>query len=231
MPTQHYTTRKNQWLFTTRHSYLKHSIVVCFLGRPLNILDAGYRDDLGQFNEALTMGVFCSIVVTQLKNNSRKNKTFSFFFPTLHKLNYFEEALIVVCISCYISWHMWLMPCWHKEPGHQQPIYWPSSHNSLLPVHQGIQVWRPWLKVCHFTNKISDPSKDKIALSKCFNSLWPSDAIWQHRSGSTLAQVMACFLMAPNQYLNLAWFIISEVLWQSPEGYFTRDTSAISHGN
>ena len=27
-----------------------------------------------------------------------------------------------------------------------------------------------------------------------FNSLWPSDAIWRQRSGSTLAQVMACCL-------------------------------------
>ena len=39
----------------------------------------------------------------------------------------------------------------------------------------------------------------------------PSDAIWQHRSGPTLAQVMACCLMAPNQYLNQRWLIISKV--------------------
>ena len=30
-----------------------------------------------------------------------------------------------------------------------------------------------------------------------FNSLWPSDAIWRCRSGSTLAQVMACCLTTP----------------------------------
>ena len=30
------------------------------------------------------------------------------------------------------------------------------------------------------------------------NSLWPSDTIWRHRSGSTLAQVMACCLTAPS---------------------------------
>ena len=29
-----------------------------------------------------------------------------------------------------------------------------------------------------------------------FNSLWPSDAIWWHRSWSTLARVIACCLMA-----------------------------------
>ena len=45
------------------------------------------------------------------------------------------------------------------------------------------------------------------------NSLWPSDAIWRHKSGSPLAQVMACCLMASSHYLNQYWLIISEVLW------------------
>ena len=48
-----------------------------------------------------------------------------------------------------------------------------------------------------------------------FNSLRPSDTIWRHRSGSTLAQVMACCLTAPSHYLNQYWLIISEVLWDS----------------
>ena len=39
-----------------------------------------------------------------------------------------------------------------------------------------------------------------------FNSLWPSDTIWQQGSGSTLAQVMACYLMAPSHSLNQPWF-------------------------
>ena len=34
------------------------------------------------------------------------------------------------------------------------------------------------------------------------NSLWLSDAIWCHRSVSTLAQVMACCLTAPSHYQN-----------------------------
>ena len=50
------------------------------------------------------------------------------------------------------------------------------------------------------------------------NSSWPSDAKWQHRSGSTLAQVKAHFLMAPSHYLNQCSLIISEVLWPSIEG-------------
>ena len=48
-----------------------------------------------------------------------------------------------------------------------------------------------------------------------FNSLWPNDATWQQRSGSTLAQVMACCLTAPSHYLNQCWLIISEVQWHS----------------
>ena len=64
-----------------------------------------------------------------------------------------------------------------------------------------------------------------------FNSLWPSDTIWQHKSGSTLAQVMAYCLTAPSHYLNQCWLIISKVQWHSSECNFTRDTSAISHWN
>ena len=40
------------------------------------------------------------------------------------------------------------------------------------------------------------------------NSLWPSDAIWWHRSWSTLVQVMACCLTAPSHYLNQCWLIV-----------------------
>ena len=40
-------------------------------------------------------------------------------------------------------------------------------------------------------------------------SLWPSDAIWRHMSVSTLAEVMACCLMAPSHYLNQCWLFIS----------------------
>ena len=60
-----------------------------------------------------------------------------------------------------------------------------------------------------------------------FNSLWPSDAIWRQRSGSTLAQVMACCLRAPSHYLNQYWLIISEVQRHSPGSNFIRDVPTI----
>ena len=40
-------------------------------------------------------------------------------------------------------------------------------------------------------------------------SLWPSDAIWRHRSESTLGQVMAYCLTTPSHYLNQCWLIIT----------------------
>ena len=49
------------------------------------------------------------------------------------------------------------------------------------------------------------------------NSLWPNDAIWRQRSGSTLAQVMAWCLTAPSHYLNQCWFTFSKVHWHSFE--------------
>ena len=66
-----------------------------------------------------------------------------------------------------------------------------------------------------------------ITSSQWVNSLWPSDAIWWHGSGSTLAQVMACCLTAPSHYLNQCWLTISEILWHSPESNFTENTKDI----
>ena len=53
------------------------------------------------------------------------------------------------------------------------------------------------------------------------NTLWLSDAIWWHRSGSALAKVMACCLTVLNLYLNKCWLSISEVLWHWHESNFT----------
>ena len=62
--------------------------------------------------------------------------------------------------------------------------------------------------------KHSEPANNKetnglpTSLWHCsFNSLWPSDAIWRHRSGSTLVQ---------------GWLFISKVLWHSSEDIIIR---------
>ena len=53
------------------------------------------------------------------------------------------------------------------------------------------------------------------------NSLWPRDAIWWHRSGSTLAQVMSCCL-------NQCWLIISEIFWHSLKAFNRKYTRYLS---
>ena len=59
----------------------------------------------------------------------------------------------------------------------------------------------------------------------------PSDAIWRQRSGSKLAQVLACCLTAPSHYLNQCWLIMSNVLWHSSEGIIMRRSEDINQLN
>ena len=51
-----------------------------------------------------------------------------------------------------------------------------------------------------------------------------SEAIRRHRSGSTLAQVMACCLTAPSHYLNQSWLIINGIQWHTFDSKFTEIT-------
>ena len=76
-------------------------------------------------------------------------------------------------------------------------------------------------KLCHFT--------DTVFMNNIFNSWRPSVAIWQQKTGSTMAQEMACCLTAPSHYLNQCWHIISKVLWLSCEGNITIAASIINH--
>ena len=64
---------------------------------------------------------------------------------------------------------------------------------------------------------------DKLLRSEIhYNTLWPGDAIWRHRSCSMLAQVMAWYLTAPlNHYPKQYWLTMVEVLWHLPRSDFT----------
>ena len=110
---------------------------------------------------------------------------------------------------------------WKENTGYQS---WRNDINSsqpLLrrgPVHRlGLYKTSP-LYVIYMRRGTRQQQKN-AGLSTCrslsihclFNSLWASDAIWRHRSESTLAQVMACCLTAPSHYLNQCWLIISKV--------------------
>ena len=59
----------------------------------------------------------------------------------------------------------------------------------------------------------------------------PSNTIWWQRSGSTLAQVMACCLTAPSHYLNQCWLITKGFMWYSFESNFIRIAQDIESEN
>ena len=81
-----------------------------------------------------------------------------------------------------------------------------------------ICYWHPWRILhikCH-TEIYKHPNRDIanalnnfaavhiwLPYAKQLNSLRPNDAILRHRSGSALAQVMACCLTTPTHYLLL----------------------------
>ena len=94
----------------------------------------------------------------------------------------------------------------------------------LIPVMSWSQTGdKPLPEPMMEQNLLTFESKCKIS----FNSMRPSDAIWRQRTGSTLAQVMACCLTGPSHYLNQCWLIISKIQLHSSDGNFTRDTSVI----
>ena len=82
------------------------------------------------------------------------------------------------------------------------------------------------LRFALFSNDLSTFGGDchiwPFCVENDVNSLGPSDAIWQRRSRSTLAQVMACCLTAPSHYLNQYWLIIGEVPCHSSRGIIIR---------
>ena len=77
------------------------------------------------------------------------------------------------------------------------------------PSLPAVRGWHPYSTEYLWWKEV--PCLTSRAQVHFLNSLRPSDAIWRHRSGSTLAQVMACCLTAPSHYLNQCWLIISKV--------------------
>ena len=78
---------------------------------------------------------------------------------------------------------------------------------------------------------VPNNSKQHVSSQWTVNSLWPIDVIWRQGTRTTLAQVMACCLMAPSHYLNQCWPMISEVMWHSPDSDFIENTCNFHHWN
>ena len=104
-----------------------------------------------------------------------------------------------------------LMPRWVQHEASSSKITVIMEHVIIWPL-MGLLDWYP-LNLPNHCNSFGDLYMEiSFAGSRSFNSLWPSEATWRQISGSTLAQVMACCLMAPSHYLSQCWLIISNIL-------------------
>ena len=56
-------------------------------------------------------------------------------------------------------------------------------------------------------------------------SLRPSEAIWCHKTRSTLVQVIARSLMAPSHYLNQFWLLVKRIRWNKLEWSSNHNTN------
>ena len=101
---------------------------------------------------------------------------------------------------------------------------WFRTATTFPYLHQpATQTWGPTMPGPHSGYR----ALQWAGLCWWVNSWRPSDTIWCQRSGSTLAQVMACCLTAPSHYLNQCWIRISEVLRHLPGSNFTASAQTI----
>ena len=105
-------------------------------------------------------------------------------------------------------------PPW-SLPDQQQTQYWTYFYN-WLHFHSE-KITYHILNIYHILNMQPSIPSPNTAAMHCditylnVNLLWPNDAIWWHRFGSTMAQVMAWCLTAPSHHLNQCWLIITAV--------------------
>ena len=110
---------------------------------------------------------------------------------------------------------------WENLIGIKSVIFWAwwQIDDKFAPSHY--LNW--WWKSFTISHGISNSRWTNCLIPSYFiKSVAPSDTIWLQKSGSTLAQVMACCLMAPSHYLNRCWLINTIVLWHSSEGIIMR---------
>ena len=148
---------------------------------------------------------------------------------TIRKISVYVISNNSVVILCPMCWQFLVVCCQRLlMDNHEGYFILNSVHQKLpTPIKQlcddvfkvNVNSQCVLSDTCKLSFKTSDMCNDFH--HNCWNSLRPSDAIWQHSSGSTLVQVMACCLMAPSHYLNHFLFIIREVLWHAPESTFT----------
>ena len=117
-----------------------------------------------------------------------------------------------------------VMNIWYHKGGKRSLVVWTNDAYNHYKYLTGGKWITPIIKMVNPCVEFISGKRKYIHNSfiSQFNSLWPSDAIWQHGTRSTLAQVMACCLTTPSHYLNQCWLVIGEVPWHSSQGIILR---------
>ena len=154
--------------------------------------------------------------------------------------------MVIETVPCWSIMRSPLLPWEHTsvQEAHLNSVLVPFCNMSILHLTLTFTLKRVYQRVIqlfkkkYFFAETTLQFFKEVCLGHGFqhtnfhiNSLWPSDAIWPQRSWSTLAQVMACCLMAPSHYLNQCWLTISNAQCRIFEGNFTKDTSTINQLN
>ena len=148
-----------------------------------------------------------------------------FIFSSTPVLTFSIDVVFILAILIAPTPGRWLLI-------HQRMEIW-----MLLTLEVPRDFWRSrqpfWMTSYLVQNgsSISPLAKEissRICLTHC-GLLTPYGDIelGHHRTGSTLAQVMACCLMATSHYLIQCWLIISKIQWHSSEGKF--DKGCLNH--
>ena len=114
------------------------------------------------------------------------------------------KTFVFVCWSKFCHWFR-LWPGTEQKTSHYRKHWWSSCTHAYMHCIQCVKHLHIW-----WWANIGGMFVWAVL------NLWPSDVIRWHRSGSTLAQVMACCLMAPSHYLDQCWLVINMVLWILP---------------
>ena len=131
----------------------------------------------------------------------------------------------------------WMEPFWFVEMWDERGCTSQERNSAFLlysiMTEPGKLFSRPYLNRWSILGDgkwLPDFNIDHIfGMEGLLNSLWPSDAMWRGRSGSTLAPLMAWCLTVPNNYMDQCCYIISAARWHSPKGNFIESRVIILH--
>ena len=146
-------------------------------------------------------------------NSIKKNSINNFTFVTVHKLTILHPQNKKKELSVFFKPYNNIISHHVIRPGDVSENRAP--HIIQINIRfKGIHLWailQEIFRILIATMQSSD----------CVTSLGPSDTIWWQRSMPTIAQVMACCLMAPSHNLKQYWLLINKVQGHSSESNFT----------